>query len=37
MTNATGFAVAERLSAAGVELDVLRRGAGRPVLLLHGG
>jgi pimeloyl-ACP methyl ester carboxylesterase len=26
----------ERLSVRGVELDVLRRGAGRPVLLLHG-
>lgn len=36
MTNATGSAVAERLSVGGVELDVLRRGAGRPILLLHG-
>ena len=27
---------AERLSVAGVELEVLRRGAGRTVLLLHG-
>lgn len=36
MTNATGSAVAERLSVGGVELDVLRRGAGRPLLLLHG-
>jgi pimeloyl-ACP methyl ester carboxylesterase len=26
----------ERLSVRGVELEVLRRGAGRPVLLLHG-
>jgi len=36
VTNATGSAVAERLSVAGVALEVVRRGAGRPVLLLHG-
>jgi pimeloyl-ACP methyl ester carboxylesterase len=28
--------MAERLSIGGVELDILRRGAGRPILLLHG-
>jgi pimeloyl-ACP methyl ester carboxylesterase len=27
---------AERVSVAGVDLEILRRGAGRPVLLLHG-
>src|ERR1043166_3228894 len=26
----------ERLSAGGIELEVVRRGTGRPVLLLHG-
>jgi pimeloyl-ACP methyl ester carboxylesterase len=36
MTNAVGSAAAERLSVAGMELEVIRRGAGRPVLLLHG-
>ena len=36
MTNASGSAVAERLSVGEVELEVLRRGSGRPVLLLHG-
>jgi pimeloyl-ACP methyl ester carboxylesterase len=36
MTNAAGSAAAERLSVGGVELEVIRRGAGRPVLLLHG-
>ena len=36
MTNATGSAVAERLSIGEIELEVLRRGAGRPVVLLHG-
>lgn len=35
MTNAIGSA-AERLSVRGVELEVVRRGSGRPVLLLHG-
>ena len=29
-------AVADRLSVRGIELEVLRRGAGRPLLLLHG-
>ena len=32
----TGPVVAERLSAGGIELELVRRGAGRPVLLLHG-
>jgi pimeloyl-ACP methyl ester carboxylesterase len=36
VTNATGSAVAERLSIGEIELEVLRRGAGRPVVLLHG-
>ena len=27
---------AERLSVRGIELEVLRRGAGHPLLLLHG-
>jgi pimeloyl-ACP methyl ester carboxylesterase len=36
MTEAIGSAVAERLSVGGIELEVVRRGAGRPVLLLHG-
>jgi pimeloyl-ACP methyl ester carboxylesterase len=36
MTNAIGSAAAERLSVGGLELEVIRRGAGRPVLLLHG-
>jgi pimeloyl-ACP methyl ester carboxylesterase len=36
VTNATSSAVAERLSVGGVELEVLRRGAGRPVLVLDG-
>jgi len=36
VTNASGSAVAERLSVGEVELEVLRRGAGRPVLVLHG-
>jgi pimeloyl-ACP methyl ester carboxylesterase len=35
MTNAIGSA-SERLSVRGMELEVVRRGAGRPVLLLHG-
>jgi pimeloyl-ACP methyl ester carboxylesterase len=34
MTNATRDAA--RLSVAGIELEVIRRGAGRPLLLLHG-
>jgi pimeloyl-ACP methyl ester carboxylesterase len=36
MTNAIGSAAAERISVGGIELEVIRRGAGRPVLLLHG-
>jgi hypothetical protein len=36
MTKAIGSAGAERLSVGGMELEVLRRGMGRPVLLLHG-
>jgi pimeloyl-ACP methyl ester carboxylesterase len=36
MTNAIGSAAAEWLSVGGIELEVIRRGAGRPVLLLHG-
>ena len=36
MTDALGSSVAERLSSGGMELDVVRRGSGRPVLLLHG-
>ncbi len=35
MTNAAG-SVSERLSVGGLDLDVLRRGSGRPMLLLHG-
>ena len=31
-----GTSIAERLSVGGVDLEVVRRGAGRPVLLLHG-
>src|SRR6266542_6419885 len=34
--SATAPVVAERLSAGGIELELVRRGAGRPVLLLHG-
>ena len=36
MANVTSSAVAERLSVGEIELEVLRRGSGRPVLLLHG-
>jgi pimeloyl-ACP methyl ester carboxylesterase len=36
MTNAVGSAAGEPLSVGGVELEVIRRGAGRPLLLLHG-
>jgi len=32
----TGDAAADRLTVQGIELEVLRRGAGRPILLLHG-
>lgn len=34
--NATAASVGERLSVGDIELDVIRRGAGRPILLLHG-
>jgi pimeloyl-ACP methyl ester carboxylesterase len=36
MASATGSIASERLSPAGVELEVVRRGAGRPLVLLHG-
>lgn len=36
MTETIGSPAAARLSVAGLELEVLRRGAGAPVLLLHG-
>jgi pimeloyl-ACP methyl ester carboxylesterase len=36
MTTTIGSTAAERLSVGGLELEVIRRGAGRPVLLLHG-
>jgi pimeloyl-ACP methyl ester carboxylesterase len=36
MTNSVQSSATDRLSVAGVDLDVLRRGTGRPVLLLHG-
>jgi pimeloyl-ACP methyl ester carboxylesterase len=36
VTNVSSAAVEERLSVAGLSLEVVRRGAGRPVLLLHG-
>jgi pimeloyl-ACP methyl ester carboxylesterase len=36
MTNATGAADAARLSVAGIELEAIRHGRGRPLLLLHG-
>jgi len=36
VANAMGSAVAERLLVGEIELEVLRRGVGRPVLLLHG-
>ena len=36
MTNAIESGAAERLSVGGLELEVIRRGEGRPVLLLHG-
>ena len=32
----TGLAEGERLTVHGIELEVLRRGAGRPILTLHG-
>lgn len=36
MTSATTSSTLERLPVAGMELEVLRRGAGPPLLLLHG-
>jgi len=36
VTSALGSLGAERLSVGGLDLEVLRRGAGRPLLLLHG-
>src|SRR2546422_11583519 len=36
VANASGSALAERLSVGGIELEVVRRGTGRPLLLLHG-
>lgn len=36
MTRATALPTAERLSIHGIELEVVRRGAGHPILLLHG-
>ena len=32
----TGKSASERLSVQGIELEVLRRGSGRPIVLLHG-
>jgi pimeloyl-ACP methyl ester carboxylesterase len=36
MMNATVSSAAERLSVGDIELEVIRRGRGRPILLLHG-
>jgi len=36
MINAGESSAGERLSVADLELEVIRRGAGRPILLLHG-
>jgi pimeloyl-ACP methyl ester carboxylesterase len=36
MMNVTGESIGEQLSVGDVRLDVVRRGAGRPILLLHG-
>jgi pimeloyl-ACP methyl ester carboxylesterase len=36
MTHARKVSTGERLSVGGVELEVIRRGTGRPILLLHG-
>jgi pimeloyl-ACP methyl ester carboxylesterase len=30
------MAISERLTACGIELEIVRRGSGRPILLLHG-
>ena len=37
MMNATTSSAEERVSVGDNELEVIRRGAGRPILLLHGG
>ncbi len=36
MMKAMGASAGERLSVADLELEVIRRGVGRPILLLHG-
>src|SRR5213594_3362189 len=36
MTQAVSSSTSERLSTGDIDLEVVRRGAGRPVLLLHG-
>src|SRR6266550_1636053 len=36
MSSPAGSSVSEILSVGGIELEVLRRGTGRPMLLLHG-
>ena len=36
MMHATTSSAEERLSVGDIELEVIRRGAGRPILLLHG-
>ena len=36
MMHTTGAAAEERLSVGAIELEVIRRGTGRPMLLLHG-
>ena len=36
MIHATTSSAGERLSVGDIELEVIRRGAGRPILLLHG-
>jgi pimeloyl-ACP methyl ester carboxylesterase len=36
VTRGTALPTAERLSIHGIELEVVRRGAGHPILLLHG-
>jgi pimeloyl-ACP methyl ester carboxylesterase len=36
MTNVNELGTAERLTVRGIDLEVVRRGAGRPILLMHG-
>src|SRR5260370_7425079 len=36
MSNGTGSGAGDRMTINGIELEVLRRGKGTPVLLLHG-